>query len=184
MDRDFLIIHKMKNGDDAAMEVFVRRYYPLILKYCYYHIAIKSFAEDMTQETFEKFFHSLPDYHHREKTLNYLYTIAGNLCRDFYKREKRQCPGIINEQVKRGIYKDEVIQRDQAEETDCRIDMERALEMLPEELKEVIILYYFQELKLSEVAEVLKIGLPLVKYRIKRAKEMLGEILKEEGNGL
>ena len=77
-----------------------------------------------------------------------------------------------------------MIQRDQAGETDCRIDMERALEMLPEELKEVIILYYFQELKLSEVAEVLKIGLPLVKYRIKRAKEMLGEILKEEGNGL
>lgn len=179
MDKDFFLIHKMKNGDEAAMEGFIRSYYPLILNYCYYHIAVRDSAEDITQETFERFFRSLPNYRHDGKALNYLYTIAGNLCRDFYKKEGRQSPGKANAQE---ILKDRAVQKDQTEETARRLDMERALGKLPEELREVIILYYFQELKLREIAEVLKIGLPLVKYRIKRAREQLGELLKEEEN--
>ena len=53
-----------------------------------------------------------------------------------------------------------------------RVDMEHALAQLPEEFREVLILYYFQGLKLREIAEVLQIGLPLVKYRIKKAKNV------------
>ena len=44
-----------------------------------------SLAEDLTQETFEHFFQSLSLYRHEEKVKNYLYTIAGNLCKDNYK---------------------------------------------------------------------------------------------------
>lgn len=32
MDSDFLLIHRMKNGDDTAIETFVRKYYPVILR--------------------------------------------------------------------------------------------------------------------------------------------------------
>lgn len=52
---------------------------------------------------------------------------------------------------------------------------------MEEELREVVILYYFQDLKQKEIAEALQIGLPLVKYRLRRAKEELGRILKEGG---
>lgn len=58
--------------------------------------------------------------------------------------------------------------------------VEWALHKLPSEFREVVVLYYFQEMKLREIGELLDIGLPLVKYRIKRAKEMLGEMLGEE----
>lgn len=58
-----------------------------------------------------------------------------------------------------------------------RIVVEQALERLPAELKETIILYYFKGLKLTEIAETLQIGLPLVKYRLKRAKKQLEEWL-------
>ena len=40
-----------------------------------------------------------------------------------------------------------------------------------------MILYYFQELKLREIADTLQIGLPLVKYRLKQAKLKLAELL-------
>ncbi|MBD5457976.1 MAG: RNA polymerase sigma factor, partial [Lachnospiraceae bacterium] len=46
---------------------------------------------------------------------------------------------------------------------------------LSEELREVVILHYFQELSMREIAGILQIGIPLVKYRIKRAKELLRE---------
>ena len=54
-----------------------------------------------------------------------------------------------------------------------RMDLEDAIERLPNEMREVILLYYFQGLKLREAAQILGIGLPLVKYRLKKAKELL-----------
>ena len=58
--------------------------------------------------------------------------------------------------------------------------LEQALRELPEEMRDVLILHYYQDLKLKEIAKIQEIGLPLVKYRIKAAKERLREILGEE----
>ena len=68
----------------------------------------------------------------------------------------------------------------QTETLNLRLDVHRALEQLPPELREVTILYFFQELKQKEIARILGIGLPLVKYRIKRAKELLAGYLGKE----
>ena len=86
MDADFFMIQKMRNGDDKALEQFVRKYYPLILNYCRYHTSGKEAAEDLTQETFERFFRTFSSYRHSGKLANYLYVIAGNLCRDDRKK--------------------------------------------------------------------------------------------------
>ena len=80
MDLDFLLIRKMKQGDDEAFELFIHKYYKDILSYCKYHCADKGYAEDLTQETFIRFFTKLSFYHHKGKMKNYLYTIANNLC--------------------------------------------------------------------------------------------------------
>ena len=86
MDNDFLLIHRMKNGDDAAIETFVRKHYPVILRYCHLHLSDKSYAEDATQEVFARFFRTLNQYQHYGKAQNYLYVIAANICRDFYRK--------------------------------------------------------------------------------------------------
>ena len=59
MDSDFLLICRMKNGDDAAIEAFVRKYYPVLLRYCHFHIKNQADAEDAVQEVFVRFF-SIP----------------------------------------------------------------------------------------------------------------------------
>ena len=82
MDADFLLLHRMRNGDDQAIEDFVQKYYPMILRYCHIHIRDASYAEDLTQETFARFFRTLSQYQHYGKAANYLYVIAGKLCRD------------------------------------------------------------------------------------------------------
>ena len=53
MDADFLLIHKMKNGDEEAIEVFVKKYYSTIRNYCRLHTYTDCDAEDITQATFE-----------------------------------------------------------------------------------------------------------------------------------
>ena len=169
MDSDFLFLHRMRHGDDQAIEDFVRKYYPMILRYCQLHIQDLGYAEDLTQETFARFFRTLNQYQHYGKAANYLYVIAGNLCRDHRKRPVEILMEELPEQL---AY--------QMETLDLRLDIHRALAQLPPELREVTILYFFQELKQKEIARILGIGLPLVKYRVRRAKELLEQLIGKE----
>ena len=169
MDTDFLLIYRMKNGDDEAIETFVRKYYSVILRYCHLHIKDQSYAEDATQEVFARFFRTLNQYQHYGKAQNYLYVIAANICRDFYRKP---------EEISVEELPEETISEMPA--LDLRLDVHAALQKLPPELREVTILFFFQEVKQKEIAKILGIGLPLVKYRIKRAKELLADYLGKE----
>lgn len=60
MDTDFLLIRRMKRGDEAAFDIFVHKYYESILTYCCYHCPDTSYAEDLTQEVFVRFFENSP----------------------------------------------------------------------------------------------------------------------------
>ena len=119
------------------------------------------------------FFEKLSNYRYMGKTKNYLYTIAGNLCRDYYKKAKES---LLEEQSREF---QNALQQSKTDDILNKITIEAALNHLPEELREVIVLYYFQELKLVEISEILQISLPLVKYRIKKAKIRLEKLLKE-----
>ncbi|MCQ4636407.1 RNA polymerase sigma factor [Anaerovorax odorimutans] len=159
----------MKQGDEDAIDIFVRGYYPDILNYCSHHCKDREWAEDLTQETFVRFFQHLDTYRHLGKAKNYLYTIAANLCRDHYKKAAE----IPMDQLP----EPEV---NQSQEVQNKLFVEWALGRLPTELREVVILYYFHDMKLKDIAGILQIGLPLVKYRIKRAKAQLEELFREE----
>lgn len=169
MDAEFFLVHKMKSGDEEAMEQFVRDYYGRILSYCRSHAGEAGMAEDLAQETFEHFFQSLSAYRHRGKLANYLYVIAGNLCRDSRKKQRERAAEHLPDAGENPL-----------EGTERRMDLETAIRCLPQELREVILLHYVQDLKLREVAEVVGIGLPLVKYRLKKAKERLKILMGEE----
>jgi len=164
----------MKQGDDTAFDSFVHKYYKKILTYCHYHCFDKEYAEDLTQETFVRFFTKLSDYHYRGKNLNYLYTIASNLCKDALKKVK-EIPMKETE-----LFDEENQEEHQMENVLNKIFMQQALGQLPDELCEVLTLYYFQELKLTEISEILQIGLPLVKYRLKQARKQLEGLLGKE----
>lgn len=169
MDSDLFLIHRMKNGDDAAIEAFVRKYYPVLLRYCHFHIKNQADAEDAVQEVFTRFFSTLSAYRHYGKVQNYLYVIAANFCRDSYRKTEALPVDELPEHPVEEI-----------EPVNLRLDVREALAKLPPELREVTILFFFQEVKQTEIAKILGIGLPLVKYRIKRAKELLAVYLGKE----
>lgn len=189
MQQDFLLVRKMKNGDEKAMDAFVRQYYARILQYCGYHCADRECAQDLTQETFERFFRKLADYQHCGKSLNYLYTIARNLCIDWERKNRELAMESVVEaenERKMPLQDGRIVPigqcggTDETDRLDEKLLIEAAMDKLSEELREVIILHYFQELSMRETAAILQIGIPLVKYRIKRAKELLREFLGEE----
>ena len=122
-----------------------------------------------------RFFAKLSDYSHRGKTKNYLYTIAGNLCKDNFKKIK-EIP-VEESELSTQI---EFVEHPM-EHVLNKLTVEWALNQLPNELSEVVTLYYFGDLKLTEIADVLHISVPLVKYRLKQAKRRLGELFGKEG---
>lgn len=168
MDPGAELIARMKDGDEAAIEAFVRQYYPSILRYCRCHTKDTQQAEDLTQETFEHFFRSLTVYRHRGKLANYLYVIAGNLCRDSLRKGQQK-----------SIELPETIPEPDAD-IDQRLSIHQAVGRLPVDVRKVIVLHYFAGLALREIAKAEGISLPLVKYRLRRGKVLLRIQLKEE----
>ena len=106
MDVDFLLLMKMKQGEEDAFDKFIRKYYEEILKYCTYHCFDSEYARDLTQETFLRFFANLSAYQYCGKTKNYLYTIAGNLCKNYYKKKKEDVMDKEGLQAKAGAAAD------------------------------------------------------------------------------
>lgn len=183
MDSDEWLIQRIRKGDDFAIEEFVRKYYPMIMTYCSKRVRDSNLAEDITQETFEHFFRSLSLYKHYGKIKNYLYTIAGNLCKDLYKAANTEIPmdeaGItVNDSALKASDGSNVSYNPMVG-IEGQIDMKRALDKLPKVYREVVILHFFRDLKLSEIAAILNVRIHIVKYRIKKGKKLLQEILKE-----
>lgn len=161
-DADFLLVQKMHMGDERAFESFVAKYYPVILKYCQINIRDRGYAEDMTQETFTRFFRTFRQYRHYGKAVNYLYVIASNVCRDYHRKQKELLLEDLPE-----------LPDENAGGMDEKIVIWEALDSLPEELREVAVLFFVQERRQKDIAAILGIGIPLVKYRIRRARELL-----------
>lgn len=168
MNLDIVLVEKIKHRNQRAGEDFVKKYYSNIYQYCFLHIRDRQLAEDMTQETFLRFFESVDRYTEQGKVKNYLYRIAGNCIKNYCKRKKELLLGDMAESVEEDI-----------KDTELRLDIERAVDGLPETLKETAILFFFQKLKQREIADLLEISLPLVKYRIKEARKILLEYWEE-----
>ena len=169
MDTDFILVQKMRLGSESAVCEFVEKYYARILQYCYFHLHDMGNAEDAAQEVFEKLFRHFSDYRHHGKAVNYLYVIAANTCKDAFRKKTEIPVAQLPDQPDSAM-----------SDIELKIDVKRALERMPEELKETAILYFFQGLKIREIAEVLDISVPLVKYRIKKVRELLRRYLGKE----
>ena len=167
MAADFLLVQKIRNGDDRAGNQLVEKYYSSIYRYCFLHTRHQGCAEDREKETVVTSFGGLRSGAEIGKSKSYLYSIAGNIIKNDYKKKKEiliaQLPDIEEEHLR---------------DIEIRLDVERALDQLPEEIKETAILFFFQGLKQKEISDLLHIKLSLVKYRVAKAKELLSKQLE------
>ena len=153
----------------GSWDDIVRTYADSVYRLAYRLSGNAQDAEDLTQETFARFFASLDRYKHYGKAANYLYVIAGNLCRDHYRRQSELPLADLPEPADRPL-----------DTLDTRLDLQDAFRVLPPEIQPAAVLFFLQERKQREIAKILGIGLPLVKYRIRKARELLAQFLRKE----
>ena len=143
----------------------IEQQYDKLLRYCYMKLRDRTLAEDITQETFIRFFES-KDYHSIGKEMAYLYTIARNLCIDSFRKQKDELiedlPAKIQEMPE---------SRDKVESIVDRVSIEQALDSLTADEREAVVLRFSGELSVEDIAKSMDISRFAVRRRILSALE-------------
>ena len=163
---------------EALIDEIMTKYGQEILQLVYSYVKNKEIAEDLTQDIFVKCYKSLSTYKGKSKLRTWLWRIAINHCKDYLKSWYNKNVLITeNEYVYSGK------QNESVEQTVIQQDDDQQLAAvvmsLPINYREVIYLFYFEELPIKEIAAVLQVKENTVKTRLRRAKELLKERLEE-----
>lgn len=150
---------------DGYLEKLITDNYEPIYKYCCRHLNQRQAAEDITQETFLKFLNSLDNYRDYGKIRNYLYVIAGNLIRNYFRKPKEICTEEVSDS--------EETAPDHGDGILDRLMVREALSALEKMEKEIVILRYYQDLKLGDISKILGIPVSTVRYKLKNAEKQL-----------
>ena len=152
------------------MSLELKDQYDKIYKYCYFKVGNTQLAEDLTQETFLKYF-SQNSYINRGKPLAYLYTIAKNLCIDSYRKA---------EMLSFNELSDDIANASDFNDSETHIVVNQAVHTLPQDLQEIILLRFINELSILEINRITGLSRFAVHRKIKNALNKLKLILKEE----
>lgn len=170
-------INVSENAEEAIDEIMTR-YGQEILQLAYSYVKNKQIAEDLTQEIFVKCYKSLHTYSGKSKFRTWLWKIASNHCKDYLKSWYNQNVFTTDYQP---IY--DSIQSESVEQTVIQDEedgqLASAVMELPVNYREVIYLFYFEEMSIKEIAVVTEAKENTIKTRLKRAKELLKERLEE-----
>ncbi len=147
-----------------------------LLRLCYMYVKDKQLAEDAVQETFLKVFQKYPTFRHECSEKSWITRIALNSCKDilrtpWIKKVDRTMP--MEERLKNA--------HAQAAKDGLLADGQLVLEevtRLPAKYKDVILLRYYENMKLSEIAQALRISERTVRTHLQQANKRLHQRLK------
>lgn len=145
----------------------IEEQYDKIYRYCYFRVHNREIAEDITQETFLRFLKS-GNYQESGQSLQYLYTIARNLCIDEYRKKQTE---DISEEMATGETEDKLL---------TSIALHAALSELPEQDRELLLLRYANEVPLAVIVKLTGMSRFAVYRKINGLLKQLQGKLREE----
>jgi len=163
---------------ELIIDEIMNQYGQEILQLAYSYVNNKAIAEDLTQDIFVKCYKNLHTYSGKAKLRTSLWRIAINHCKDFHRSWYQKNVVIAGEELpihgtKKKLVEQTVIQREDDDE------IISVIMTLPIKYREVIYLFYYEDLPIKEIATVTDTGTNTVKTRLRRAKELLKERLEE-----
>lgn len=155
------------------IEDIYRKYALNIQRVCYLYLGNIDACEDATQETFLKAYEKYNSFHKKSDIKTWLTRIAINTCKDMLRKEKRKSLDI------------KVIEENQflAETPEGAVEkmvVTDTIRKLPCELREVVILFYYQGFNTKDIGNILKIPRTTVEFRLKKARSEMKKVIKEE----
>ena len=150
---------------DLRFISLVDQYQEPLLRMCILYLRDKSLAEDAVQETFLKVYRTLDNFRGECSEKTWIMKIAMHVC---YDMNRSGWSRFFNRRVTPEMLPEASVPFEERDDT-----LTKAMIRLPIRLREVILLYYYQGLKVNEIAEALGISQPSVSGRLKRGRERL-----------
>lgn len=165
------LVKRIRQGDTAAEEALIDRYYSAVFHYCRYYCGNRETAEDLTQETFLRLFRSLPGYREEGRFRAYLFLIARRLC--------------INESKKAPTYslegKENLIDSpNELDRLDDRDVIRRLMERLPPEQREAVFLRFGLGFSYREIAKATGCNVRTAQSRVVYALKNMRKRVRHE----
>lgn len=168
------LVRQTLTGQSSAYEELVRRWSARILAFCHAKVGSSHAAEDLAQEALLRGYRSLSTLDEPEKFGCWLHGIALRTCLDWLKRKEYRQVGFdsAGSPQERLAAPDEAPLERLSREEQLRTLMAE-VEALPDECREVIMLYYYQDVTYQEIADALGVSAATVNARLSKARKLL-----------
>jgi RNA polymerase sigma-70 factor (ECF subfamily) len=165
-----LLASRLRRGDREAAVELVDLYYQQIYLYMRRLGHNHQVSEDLTQESFLQAWHHIGHLHNGKALKSWLYRIAGNASKLYWRRHKgKKAISIEGFDVPVSSKSD----YDKVEDNEQLERLENAIARLPMKMKQAVVLHYLQKLTIAEAAEATGVRKGTLKSRLSRALEVL-----------
>lgn len=182
MEMDYIkdIIENAKCGDKGSLEALYKETYNRVYFYAYKIFGNENDAADVVQEVYIKVFTHISELQDVTAFPNWLYKITINECRQLMRKDKKQILLEEGDQLFENIV-------DSAPEIDLNVIRKDArsylmaiIDLLPREQKSAVILYYYEQLTIAQIAEIEGVSESTIKSRLSQARRKIRNAVEAE----
>lgn len=178
------LLRRVRAGDKRGFDALVRKYQHRILHVINQYVSNPAAAQDVAQEAFIRAYRGLGSFRGESGFYTWLYRIAVNTAKNHLVSEARKNPhGMLDVEDAETIYGESDLKDYGTPERvllseELRKQVLRAIDALPEELKESIVLREIEGMSYEEIAVVMECPVGTVRSRISRAREAIDRRLR------
>jgi RNA polymerase sigma-70 factor, ECF subfamily len=165
-----------QNQDTLEIDDILYQYSKQILNLVYTYVKDWGIAEDLTQEIFLKVSARLATFEQRSSFKTWLYRIAINHCKDF-KRKRYFTSTVVTAKIQDLFKSREPSAENRAVMRSQNKELAEKIMGLPIKYRETIILYYYEDLSILEICDLLKMKESTIKSRLQRGRSQLAMLL-------
>jgi len=176
---DAQLLHRYAEGDESAFREIVNRYKDSLYAFLRQFLNQPDLVEDVFQETFLQVFTSRESYDTNRPLRPWLFTIAANKAKDALRKQQRAATvpiGTVAEaqemsfdELLNVLSSDNTKPYDILEKDETAYQVRQIIANMPEHLREILILAYFNKFSYKQMAEILSIPIGTVKSRLHTA---------------
>jgi len=180
---DALLVKNYIDGDENALAVLIKRHQSKIYGFIYSKLSDRDVADDVFQDTFMKVIKTLKSnsYNEEGKFLPWVMRIAHNLIVDHYRKNKKM--PMLRETEEFSIFS---VLTDSSQNIEGKMitdliekDLQRIVEELPDDQKEVLMMRLYQDLSFNEIAELTNVSINTALGRMRYAILNLRKIIEK-----
>lgn len=177
---DEMIAQLVQKGDIELFGVLIDRYEKRLAGYLKRFLRERTDITDIVQDIFIKAYTNIQSFDTTQQFSSWIYRIAHNEAVNFIKKKRSLSFSFFDPDYLINYFKDKDNVGENIERIETKKEIEQVLDDIPPHHKEILLLFFYEELSYKEISDVLKIPISSVGVKINRAKKVVEDILSKK----